>query len=385
MGLDLPGHHVADHDAAGLAVDHDQLEHLVPGVHRHRAGGDLALQRLVRADQQLLAGLAAGVEGAGDLHAAEGAVVQQSAVLPGERHALGDALVDDLHADLGQPVDVGLPGPEVAALDRVVEQPVDRVAVVAVVLGRVDAALGGDRVGPPRGVLVAEAGDLVAGLAQGGRRRGAGQAGADDDHAQLAPVGRVDQLGVEPALVPALLDRDRPAPWCRRCRRRRVEGVGVEGVDRPLADLAPPEASAIELSSVIQLTSSEHDRVRRRAGNRPVITPATAYASRLSRRRASDEMFGTERGQRAPGAVPQVEADRHHGDGVDDDHPPDLEAVDHPLVRLGRRPAGRDDVPGQVHQVVEHEQRDDDAAPAQGEGGVGPLHARPGPLAAGSG
>ena len=183
VGLDLPGHQVADHHAAGPAVDHDQLEHLVPAVHGDGAGGDLALQRLVRADQQLLPGLAAGVEGPGHLHAAEGAVVQQPAVLAGERHALGHALVDDLHADLGQPVDVGLPGPEVAALDGVVEQPVDRVAVVAVVLGRVDAALGGDRVGPARRVLVAEAGDLVAGLTEGGRRRRPGQPGADDDHA----------------------------------------------------------------------------------------------------------------------------------------------------------------------------------------------------------
>ena len=33
VGLDLAGHHVADDDAAGLAVDDDQLEHLVPGVH----------------------------------------------------------------------------------------------------------------------------------------------------------------------------------------------------------------------------------------------------------------------------------------------------------------------------------------------------------------
>ena len=93
------------------------------------AGGDLALERLVGADQQLLAGLAAGVEGAGDLHAAERAVVEQAAVLAGERDALRDALVDDVGADLGQPVDVRLARAVVAALDGVVEEPVDRVAV----------------------------------------------------------------------------------------------------------------------------------------------------------------------------------------------------------------------------------------------------------------
>ena len=100
---------------------------------------------LVGAEQELLAGLAAGVEGAGDLGAAEGAVVEQAAVLAGEGHALGHALVDDVDRDLGQAVDVGLAAAVVAALDGVVEQPVDAVAVVLVVLGGVDAALGGDQ------------------------------------------------------------------------------------------------------------------------------------------------------------------------------------------------------------------------------------------------
>ena len=122
-------------------------------------------------------------------------------------HALGDALVDDVGADLGQPVDVGLAGAVVAALDGVVEEPVDGVAVLLVVLGRVDAALRGDRVGPARGVLVAEGLHVVAGLAERGRGGAAGQAGADDDHRQLAAVGRVDQPGLELARAPALVDR----------------------------------------------------------------------------------------------------------------------------------------------------------------------------------
>ena len=103
---------------------------------------------LVGAEQQLLAGLAPGVEGAADLGATERAVGEQAAVLAGERHALGRALVDDVDRHLGQPVHVGLAGAVVAALHGVVEEAVDRVAVVAVVLRRVDAALGGDRVRP---------------------------------------------------------------------------------------------------------------------------------------------------------------------------------------------------------------------------------------------
>ena len=206
VGLDLAGHHVAHDDATGPPVHDDELEHLVPGVHLDRAGRDLALEGLVGAEQQLLAGLAARVEGARHLGAAERAVVEQAAVLAGEGHALGDALVDDARADLGQAVDVGLAGAEVAALDRVVEEAVDGVAVVLVVLRGVDPALGGDGVRAPRGVLVAEGLDLVARLAEGRARRPAGETGADDDDGELAAVGRVDQRGVELPLLPPPLD-----------------------------------------------------------------------------------------------------------------------------------------------------------------------------------
>ncbi len=238
--LDGAGDHVAGDDAAGplvtgAVVDHDQLEHLVARVRRDGAGVHLPLERLVGPDQELLAGLAAGVERARDLHAAERAVVEQPAVLARERDTLGDALVDDVRADLGQPVDVGLARAVVTALDGVVEQPVDGVAVLLVVLGRVDATLGRDRVRPARGVLVAEGLHDVAGLAERGRRRGTGQAGADDDHRQLAPVGRVDQPRLELAGLPALVDR---ASRCLGVGDRVPGGVvagGVVGLRGPAA------------------------------------------------------------------------------------------------------------------------------------------------------
>lgn len=205
--VDLPGDQVPRDDAARPPVDDDQVEHLGPRMHLHVPCRDLPGQRLIGAEQQLLARLAAGVEGSRDLYAAEGAGVEQAAVLAGEGHALCHALVDDLHGDLREPVDVGLARPEVAALDGVVEQAVDGVAVVAVVLRRVDAALGGDRVGAARGVLVAELDHVVALFGEGGAGGAAREAGADDDDGVLAAVGRVDQLGLEAALVPALVDR----------------------------------------------------------------------------------------------------------------------------------------------------------------------------------
>ena len=79
-----------------------------PARRLHRAGADLLGKRRVGAEQELLAGLAPGVERAGHLRAAEGAVVEQAAVLARERHTLRHALVDDVHADLGQTMHVRL-------------------------------------------------------------------------------------------------------------------------------------------------------------------------------------------------------------------------------------------------------------------------------------
>jgi hypothetical protein len=155
--LILPVTKVTRDDAACLAVHDHQVEHLAAVVHLHGAGLDLLLERRIGTEEELLPSLAARVERARDLRATEGAVGEEAAVLAREGHAGRHALVDDVHAQLGQAVDVGLTGAEVAALHRVVEQAVDAVAVVLVVLGGVDAALGRDGVRATRAVLEAEA------------------------------------------------------------------------------------------------------------------------------------------------------------------------------------------------------------------------------------
>ena len=101
--------------------------------------------------QKLLARLSARIEGSGNLRAAERPVRQRSAVFARERHTLSDALVDDVDADLRQAIDVGFARAKVAALYRVVEQPVDAVAVILIVLGGVDSALCGDAVSASAG------------------------------------------------------------------------------------------------------------------------------------------------------------------------------------------------------------------------------------------
>ncbi len=150
VALDFPGVEVADDDALGVATDFHEIEHLGAAEHFHAAFVDLLFKCLVAADKELLSGLAAGVEGAGDLGSTERAVVQQAAVLAGEGHALGHALVDNVVGNLGEAIDVRLAGAEVAALDRVVEKAENRVAIVAVVFRGVDPALSGDRVGAAR-------------------------------------------------------------------------------------------------------------------------------------------------------------------------------------------------------------------------------------------
>ncbi len=197
----------AGDDAAGLAIHNDEVQHVHARIHFHRAEADLAFEGLVGAEKELLAGLAAGVKGARDLSAAEGAVIEEAAVLAGEGHALSDALVNDVHADLGEAVDVGFASAEVAALDGVVEEAVNAVAVIVIIFGGVDAALRGDGVSAARAVLVAEALDVVAEFAEAGGGSATGEAGTHDDDVVLALVGGIDELEIELVGVPGLLNR----------------------------------------------------------------------------------------------------------------------------------------------------------------------------------
>src|SRR5437867_5922811 len=203
----LPVHQVARDNAAGPPVDHHHIEQLRARIHPHLAGGDLARQRLVGAEQQLLPRLAARVKGARYLDAAERAVGEQAAVLARERHALGDALVDDGGADLGQPIDVCFARAEVAALDRIVEQPEHGIAVVLVVLRRVDAALRRDRVRPPGSGLEAEARDGIPELGERRRRGRPREPGADDDDVVLDLVRRVDEPDLGAVALPFVGER----------------------------------------------------------------------------------------------------------------------------------------------------------------------------------
>ena len=173
----------------------------------YRAVADLSHQSLVGPEKQLLPRLAPGIEGPRHLRATERAVREQPAILARERHPLRSRLVDDVRAQLGEPVDVGLTRTEVSTLHGIVEQPVNAVAVPLVVLGSVDPTLRGYAVGSAGTVVIGEAGDLVAEFGKGSGGRRPGQPRADDDNAVLSLVRGIHQLHFELVLVPPLLNR----------------------------------------------------------------------------------------------------------------------------------------------------------------------------------
>ena len=202
--LDLAVDEIADDDALGVPVHEDEVEHFAARIHLHLFEADLLFKRGIRAEQKLLAGLAARVESAADLRAAERAVCEHPAVLAGERHALRHALVYNVAADFRQSVDVRLARAEVAALYGIVEEAVNAVAVVLVVLGGVDAALRGNGMRAAGAVLIAEALDIIALLRQARRGGRARQPAPDHYHAVFAAVRGVYKLGMRLKVGPLL-------------------------------------------------------------------------------------------------------------------------------------------------------------------------------------
>ena len=91
VAFDLPGAEVAGHDPLGMTVDQNEVHHFGAGVHFDPALVDLFFQRLVATQEQLLAGLAAGVECSADLRPTKGTVVAHPAELAREGPPLRDA------------------------------------------------------------------------------------------------------------------------------------------------------------------------------------------------------------------------------------------------------------------------------------------------------
>ena len=244
---EVPAHHPPRH-----AIDQHQLHQIAAGQQVNPARLHLPQQGLHGAVQQLLARLPPGIKGATHQCAAKTAVGQGAAVLAGEGHPLGHALVDDRRAQLGQTKTSGLPGPEITSLDGVAKQAGDAVAVVGVILGGVDAPLGRHRVGPPGAVVICDQAHHVALFCQRSGRRSPRQATAHDQHPQLAFLGCTDQGQILAVALPSARQRSgrhpgvmAPAPPCTHgCVRSCVHGCAPQARTRLTRQKPPPSSTA---------------------------------------------------------------------------------------------------------------------------------------------
>jgi hypothetical protein len=143
----LHGAEVHGYDAAAGALGvEDGGEELPAFVLGDFAFGLVATDLLIEGVEELLAGGGSGEGGAMEEGSTETAEVEETfrSAVKGDAHAVEE--IDDGGPLLAHLLDGSLVGEEVAAVDGVVEVLQDVVALALQVLGRVDAALGADRV-----------------------------------------------------------------------------------------------------------------------------------------------------------------------------------------------------------------------------------------------
>ncbi len=107
-----------------------------------------------------------------------------------------------MNTDLRQTINVGFAGAKIAALHCVVEKAENAVAIVLVILGRVDAALRRDGMGAPWRILETKAANVIAQFAKTRSRGRARQAGADNNDGILTLISRIHQLHFKARAIP---------------------------------------------------------------------------------------------------------------------------------------------------------------------------------------
>ena len=127
-----------------------------------------------------------------------------------------DALVDNVRANFGEPINVRFARTKIAALDRVVEQAINAVAIVLIILGGVDSALSGDGVRAARRILITKTFHAIAELAQRRRRRTTGEAAADNNDFKFASIVWTNEAGMIFVTRPFAIE------WARRSPRLEI-------------------------------------------------------------------------------------------------------------------------------------------------------------------
>ena len=120
---------------------------------------------------------------------------------------MGDTLINDRRAQLGQAVNVAFAGAEVATLLRVGEQPPRGIAIVAIIFGSIDSTLSRNAVGATGRILETETLHLVAHRSHRSRRRRTGQTRANDKDLVFGAVVGADQTKVILMIGPSVLNR----------------------------------------------------------------------------------------------------------------------------------------------------------------------------------
>ena len=122
-------------------------------------------------------------------------------------------MINNIAADLGQPVYISFPGSEIAAFDCIIEKPPVAVAIVLVIFGSIDPSLGCNAVCTARSILNAVAFDVIAQLCQRCCSRTTGKAGSYNNDLKFSFIGGVDQLELKLVSIPFIRKRP-PGNFC---------------------------------------------------------------------------------------------------------------------------------------------------------------------------
>ena len=141
MRLNFTGQKVAHNNSCATTINRYRVNKFGSVEQTNSTQANLASHLLVCTNQQLLAGLTAGIERAAYLCATKAAIIEQSAVFTSEWNTLSNHLVDDVNRYLSQTMHVRFTRTKVTTLNGVLEQTINAVTVTLIILCSVNSTL----------------------------------------------------------------------------------------------------------------------------------------------------------------------------------------------------------------------------------------------------